>query len=193
MTSRNRTVLLQAKGGLRLLVSILLVLAWFGAVIAGMAIALTPSSYSPLVGWGLLLFMAIVLILTMDRWVKVLPGILGYGIFGGLFTIVSGHALNQPSVHVPRIQAMIMTVVIAVSAWVSFTFTKRKLDLLDRIAVFGFIFCFFWQLALRRFVLFPFVIGSCLLVTAWACRRLWRGSRADGRVVPSRSSDRVEF
>lgn len=184
MTRRHKTVLSQVKGGLRLTAIVLLMVGWLGLVFGGMAIALTPSPHSPVVGWGLLVIAAVILVLTMDRWVRVLPGILAYGILGGILTILSGHALNQPSVNVPRVEGVIMTILIAGSAAVSFTFTKRKLDLFDRLALLAFVFCFFWQAALRHFVLVPLAIGFCFLAAAWGYARLRHRLGRDGGTIP---------
>ena len=66
----------QGKNGFRRAGAWLLGFAWLGLVFAGMAIAFTPSPHSPALGWGLLGIAALVLVFTMDRWVKVFPGLL---------------------------------------------------------------------------------------------------------------------
>jgi len=117
---------------------------------------------------------AVVLILTMDRWVEVFSAFLAYGIIGGMVTIVSGHALNRPDILVPRHYAVIMTLLIAGSAVVSFTFTKRELKLVDRVALFTFIVCFFWTPMVRHLTLVPLAIGFTALLGAWAYDRVQR-------------------
>src|SRR5580704_5049426 len=73
---------------------------WLGLVFAGMAIAFSPSSYPPVLGWILLVGAAVFLILTTAVWVKIFPGLLAYGVFGSLLEISSGHALGHPEVRV---------------------------------------------------------------------------------------------
>jgi chromate transport protein ChrA len=115
---------------------------------------------------------AVILIVTMDRWVEVFSALLACGILGGIITIAGGHAVNNPRVRVARLDAVIMTLLIAASAVVSFTFTKRKLRLPDRIALFVFVFCFFWGAAVPRLGLLALGIGTALLVAAWDYDRI---------------------
>ena len=123
----------------------LLGFAWLGLVFAGMAIAFTPSPHSPALGWGLLGIAALVLVFTMDRWVKVFPGLLAYGVVGSILMLMNGHAVNHPEVLVSKLEAALLIVFFATAAALSFTFTKHKLTVPDRIALIAFIFCFFWQ------------------------------------------------
>ncbi|PYV97364.1 MAG: hypothetical protein DMG89_14955 [Acidobacteria bacterium] len=135
----------QVKGGFRRAGIWLLGFAWLGLVFAGMAIAFTPSPHSPALGWGLLSIAALALILAMDGWVKVFPGLLAYGVLGSILMFVNGHAVNHPEVVVPRLEAVILIIFFAAAAGLSFTFTNHKLTVPDRIALFTFIVCFFWQ------------------------------------------------
>lgn len=171
---RKRTVGAQVKAGFRRAGAWLLGIAWLGLVFGGLAVAFTPSPHSPVLGWVLLIIAAVVLIVTMDRWVGVFSALLAYGIIGGLATIASGHMPNLPGVPMARVDAIVMTLLIAASAVVSFTFTKRKLTLPDRIALFTFVFCFFWQAVSPRLMLLALAIGFSCLVAAWAYDRLYR-------------------
>lgn len=170
----NRAVESQIKAGFRRAGAWLLGFAWLGLVFAGLAIAFTPSPHPPVVGWLLLIAAAILLIATMDRWVPVFAALLVYGIIGGVVTIVSGHAVNHPEVPVPRLYAVIMALLIAGSAVVSFTFTRRRLTLPDRIALFAFAFCFFWTPMVSHLTLVPLGIGFSCLIGAWAYDRFRR-------------------
>jgi hypothetical protein len=175
----------EVKSGLRLAGMVLLGGAWLGLVFGGMGIAFTPSPHPPLIGWLLLVVAALIFVTTMDRWVKAFPGILGWGIVGGILTIAGGHALNHPEVPVRRLDATIMTLLIAASAIVSNTF-NRKLRILDRIAVFSFAFCFFWEAVDDRFKLTPLGIGFGSLLAAWAfdfIQRWRRGKRRPSRMM----------
>lgn len=170
----------KVKGGLRRVAAWILGMGWLGVVIAGMAIAFSPSPHSPAIGWVLLGIAALILILTTDKWVKAFSALLACGIVGGIITIAEGHAVNNPQVRVARFSAIIMTLLIAASALVSFTFTKRKLHLPDRVALF--VFCFFWGAAAPRLWLLTLVIGFSSLVVAWVFDRVHR------RRVPERPS-----
>jgi hypothetical protein len=174
----DRTIRAQVKSGFRRAAIWLLGFAWLGLVFAGLGIAFTPSRHPSAVGWVLLIVAAVVLIITTDRWGAAFSALLAYGVIGGLLTIVSGHALNHPEVRVVRIDAVIMTLLIAASAVVSFTFTGRKLRLPDRIALLAFVFLFFSQAMLPRFTLAPLGVGLGLLVAAWAYDRSRRHDRS---------------
>ncbi len=168
------TVGKQIKSGFRRAGAWLLGFVWLGLVFAGMAIAFTPSPHSPAVGWMLLGIAALVLVLTMDRWVKVFPGLLAYGVVGSILMLMNGHAVNHPEVPVSRLEAALLIVFFAAAAALSFTFTNHKLTLPDRIALLIFIFCFFWQAVAPRVMLIALAIGFACLVGAWAYDRLQR-------------------
>jgi hypothetical protein len=167
----NNSVRSQVKRGFRRAGAWLLGFAWLGLVVAGLAIAFTPSPHSPALGWVLLTIAALVLVLTMDRCVDVFSALLTTGIIGGILTIVDGHAVNHPEVPIGRFDATIMTLLIAASAVVSFTFTKHKLTVPDRIAVFVFVFCFFWQAVVPHLMLVALGIGFASLFAAWVYDR----------------------
>jgi hypothetical protein len=135
---------------------------WLGLVFAGMAIAFTPSAHSPVLGWGLLTIAGVVLTCTMDRWVKVFPGLLAYGVLGAILMLVNGHAVNHPEVSVTRVKAVILIIAFAAAAGISFTFTKHNLTPPDRIALFTFVVCFFWQAVAPR--LMSNIAGCCIVL-----------------------------
>lgn len=169
--SKRDTKLGEVKSAFRTVIAILLGFAWLGLVFGGMGVAFSPSPHPPIIGWVLLAAAALVLVVTMNHWVKFLFAILVPSVLGGLLTIVDGHALNHPESHVSRLDAVIMTLLIAACAVVSVTFSKRKLKLPDRIALFAFVFCFFGQAVAPRFMLAALGLGSSCLVLAWAIDR----------------------
>jgi hypothetical protein len=175
----------EVKRGFRTAGLWLFVMGWLGLVVGGMAIAFTPSPHSRLTGWVMIAVAAIILVATMDKWVGVLSALLAYGTFGGILTIAGGHAVNHPEVKVPRVEGVVMTVLIAAGAMASFTFTKRRLYLLDRIALFVFVFCFFWGAAAPRLALLALGIGVGWLAAAWAYDRIWRRRDPDRRRGPA--------
>lgn len=168
------TVGKQVKSGFKRAGAWLLGFAWLFLVFGGLAIITTPPPPSWVLGWGLLGVAALVLVFTMDRWVKVFPGLLAYGVVGSILMLMSGHAVNHPEVLVSKLEAALLMVFFATAAALSFTFTKHKLTVPDRIALFAFIFCFFWQAVAPRLMLLALAIGFSCLVGAWAYDRLQR-------------------
>jgi chromate transport protein ChrA len=150
----------------------LLGIAWLFLVFSGLAIITTPPPPSPTVGWGLLGIAALVLLLTMDKWVKVFPGLLAYGAFASILMLFSGHAVNHPEVVVSRLEAMAALMFFAAAGMLSLNFTKHKLTVPDRVALFAFVLCFFWQAVAPRLLLFALAIGFSCLVGAWTYDRV---------------------
>lgn len=165
----------QVKAGFRTAGVWLLGMAWLGLVFAGMAIAFTPSPHRPFLGWVLLAIAAILFLITIDRWVVTFSALLAYGVLGGISMILTGHAVSQPSVPVSLFEAITVTLILAFSALLSFTFSKRRLRLLDRIVLLIFVICFFGQAVAPNFELAAFGIGLMGLVAAWAYDRYLRG------------------
>src|SRR5689334_20096577 len=130
----------EAKSGFRRAGAWLLGLTWLGLMFAGLAMAFTPSSHSPALGWVLLGLAAVIAIATMDRWIRIFPGLLAYGVLGSIVTLVDGHVVNHPEVHVSRTEAVFMILFFATATVLSLTFTNRRLHAWDRIALIVFIF-----------------------------------------------------
>lgn len=125
MKNGRQSRLEEVKSGFRIILALALGMAWLGLVFGGLAIAFTPSPYSRMIGWLLLIGAAAILIVTMDWWAKAFPAIIGWGVIGGLFTIVDGHAVNHPEVLVTHLDAAIMTTLFAASAAVSLTLSHK--------------------------------------------------------------------
>lgn len=132
-----------------------------------MAIAFTPSPHSPALGWVLLALAGAIAFMTVDRWAKIFPGLLAYGLLGSVLSLVDGHAVNHPEVSVSRLDGVAMIVFFTVAAVLSFTFTKRKLRVADRVALFAFLVCFFWQAVAPSLRWVVLGVGFCFLVFAW--------------------------
>jgi hypothetical protein len=167
----NNSVRSQVKRGFLRAGAWLLGFVWLGVVFAGLAIITTPPPPSSVLGWVLLAIAALVLVFTMDRCVGVFSALLATGIIGGILTVVDGHAVNHPEVPIARSDGLTLTLLIAASAVVSFTFTKHKLTVPDRIAVFVFVFCFFWQAVVPHLMLVAFGVGFASLFAAWVYDR----------------------
>jgi hypothetical protein len=169
----------EVKQGFRRAGAWLLGFAWLGLVFGAIAIAFTPSPHAPVLGWALLALAAVIALVTMDRWVKVFPALLAYGALGSVLTLVDGHAVNHPEVAVSRPEGAVMILFFATAAALSLTFTKRKLQLPDRVALFAFVFCFFWQAVAPNMARFALGFGFSCLFLAWAYDRLLGRRRPD--------------
>jgi hypothetical protein len=145
----------------------LLGFGWLFLVFSGLAIVTTHSPPPHVVGWALLAAAAGIALLTVDRWAKIFPGLLAYGVLGSVLSLVDGHAVNHPEVPVSRLEGVAMIVFFTVAAVLSFTFTKRKLHVTDRAALFAFVVCFFWQAVAPNFMWVVLGVGFCFLLAAW--------------------------
>jgi hypothetical protein len=94
------------------------------------------------------------------------------GVINGIITLADGHAVNNPQVPVSRLDALMLIVFCATSSVISRTFTKRRLHVVDRVALFAFIFCFFWQAAAPKMMRLAVGLALGCLLLAWACDRI---------------------
>jgi hypothetical protein len=122
-------------------------------------------------GWLFLLVAAAVLVATADRWVKAFPGIMVVATVNGLITISSGHATGNPSVLVPRLTAILLTLLLAGGTALSLTFRSKRLSVPDRLALLALAVSIGWgAIDVRHGVIaLALVTGSLLL--AWAYDR----------------------
>ena len=93
---------------------------------------------------------------------------------GALLELAHGHAVNNPSVPVPRLIALVQLVVIAAVTALSFTFKGRLLNILDRIALLAFAASIYLggEEATRKKVPFALIAGALCVLFAWAVHRL---------------------
>jgi len=130
----------QVKSGLRL-VALVLVAFVVGAMFFGGAGSLfSPSGHSR---WLALVFLIVsipIMILTMNRWVKVMAGFLGLAALNGLLSIWSGHVLGNPTLPISRLDALYLTVYYVIAATLTSTMKDRTLSLMDRISIMAFVF-----------------------------------------------------
>ena len=104
-----------------------------------------------------------------------------------LLELEQGHAVNNPSVLIPRWIALVQLVVIAVVAALSFTFKKRPLNIVDRIALLAFAASIFvgGDEATRQEPPLALIVGGVCVLAAWAYDRLrGRRRRGDGSSRP---------
>jgi hypothetical protein len=117
---------------------------------------------------------AVIFVATANRWKRVFPGIMLAATLGTLLELWNGYAVNSPSVPIPRLIAFVQLIVIAGVTALSFTFKKRHLTILDRIALLAFAASIYLggdEAAQQRLPLALIVGGGCVLA-AWAYDRL---------------------
>lgn len=98
---------------------------------------------------------------------------------GSLLELWHGHAVNNPSVLIPRSIALVQLVVIAGVTAFSFTFKKRYLNIVDRIALLAFAASIYvgGDEATRRKLPLALIVGGVCVLAAWAYDRLQRRRR----------------
>ena len=158
----------EVKAGFRTAGSWILGFLWLFIAFAGLSIAFTPNPYPPFVGWILLAIATGLLFATTEAWVKVFPGLLAYGVIGGITMLVSGHAVNHPDIAVSRPEAFFVITILLLSTLLSLTFTRRKLRAMDRVALVFFVVCSFWQVLARSIEHLLLISGLIALAIAWA-------------------------
>ncbi len=202
---KPKTTMSQVKSGVRLaglsLLFILVAYLFFG----GTALLFFPAAVDrnsflgqhALIAAPIFLVVSItIMIATMNRWVKVLAGLLAFGVLNGLISISTGHLLANSDQSMSRLDAVYLTVFFAATAVLASTLRERKLSVVDRIAILAFVFTFAMLMgyegafrrqgaSLTRIEFALMGIGfSCLLI-AWGYDRFLRRSDHD---LPDRDS-----
>jgi len=179
--SKDQTIKQQVKSGFRRAGGWLLGMAWFGVVIWGIMEAFgTEANFlegrhpSRVLGYLLLGTAAVVFVITANRWKRVFPGIMLAATLGSLLELERGHAVNNPSVLIPRSIAFVQLVIIVGVTVLSFTFKKRPLNILDRIALLTFAASIYLggKEAIEQKIPLASVVGGVCVLFAWAIDRL---------------------
>src|SRR5262245_31049170 len=174
----------QVVSGLALAAKVLLAFATVGMFWGGIIVITAPERVRPdsflfrlvgigthsfIAGWLCLAVSTSILILTMDRWVKALPGLFLYSAFGGLI-MTSGRYAGDP---VPQRVAWFLTLFAVLTAIVSWTFRERKLYAIDRIALMVFQTCLALAVTPNLPRMFKaLTTGFSALLLAWAFDRI---------------------
>jgi hypothetical protein len=195
--SENPTTGQQVKSGFRRAGGWLLGIAWFGLVLWGILEAFgTDANFSEghnpsrVLGYVVLGVAAAIFVATANRWKRVFPGIMLAATLGSLLELEQGHAVNNPSVLIPRWIAFLQLVVIAGVTALSFTFKKRPLNIVDRIALLAFAASIYvgGDEATRQQLPLALIVGGVCVLAAWAYDRLQRRRRAgDSSSHPDRA------
>jgi hypothetical protein len=162
--------------GFRLASGILLGFVLVGMFVASVGVGFfgNPARFSskPLAS-GLAAVSLTLIAALAQRWAKYLGGWLGYGALNGLLMASSGHLLNNPAVPVRRSWALLITAVVLLTALVCLRFTKDyRLNLLDRIALVGWVVCFAVAANAERYGFPALAVGCVGLAFAWLYHKL---------------------
>lgn len=123
-------------------------------------------THSFIAAWICLAVSSAILVLTMDRWVKVLPGFFATSTLIPLI-MLSGRRYNGAPV--PWNVALLLTFFTISTAVVTLTFQDRKLHVIDRVALMAFLFCLGIGMTPKLSTMFMALgIGFGLLLVAWA-------------------------
>jgi hypothetical protein len=185
--SKNPIVRDQVKSGFQRAGAWLLGMAWLGLVYWGIGAATEPGgnlserTRSHFLGYALLTVASSIFVVTANRWKRVFPGIMLAATLGAVLELWHGHAVNNPSVLIPRWIAFSQLVVIAGVTALSFTFKKRPLNIIDRIALLAFAASIFvgGDEATRQELPLALIIGGVCVLAAWAYARLQRRQEAN--------------
>jgi hypothetical protein len=128
--------------------------------------------HSHLAGWTILIVAAVIMLATMDHWVKYFQVILGAAILGGLLVTGTGHLLNDARPF-PRLAAAGMTALFVGCSAIASTIARRKLKVLDRVALIAFLVSLVGGMAKNapKSNLVGLSIGFACLLGAWISDR----------------------
>lgn len=120
------------KRGLLRSLSWLSAIAWLIVAFIATGIAAAQTSYPALFGWLILAVLMWIAAITAERWVRILPGMLGMAALNALYSLFSGHfGLNSPK-PIARPTAGLMAAALITGAYLSTAYMKRKLSAVDR-------------------------------------------------------------
>lgn len=193
--SKQTTTKEQVKSGFRRAFGWILGCAWFALVIWGIINAFgTEANFSMghhpsrILGYVLLSVAGLIFAATANRWKRMFPGIMLASTLGAFLELEQGHAVNSPSVLIPRWIALVQLVVIGGVTLLSFTFKKRRLNIVDRIALLVFAASIFvgGDEGIRKELPLALIVGGVCILAAWAYDRLRRRPQ-DGSSNPNRA------
>jgi len=179
----KRPATMQIISGLAIAAKTLLAIFTGGALAGGLAVlrkpeATLPDSFigrHPFTPWACVIIATVILILTIDRWVTILPGILGYATLGGLIMVTSGH---YGKMVVPRPIALALMLYAIAGTGLTMSFARRPLTLIDRVALLAFVFCLAFSMSASiSSASIALGIGSAFLLIAWVIDRIMGGGR----------------
>ncbi len=120
------------KQGLLRSLSWLSVIAWLIVAFIAVGVAASQTPYPTAVGWIVLAMLMGIAAITAERWVRVLPGVLGVAALNALYSLVSGHFGLNPPKPIARPIAAVMMAALMGSAYLATGYMNRGLTKADR-------------------------------------------------------------
>jgi len=132
-------------------------------------------THSFIVAWICLAVATAILVLTMDRWVKILPG---FFFSATVIPLIMLSGRRYHGVPVPWNVGWSLLFFTISAAIISLTFQERRLHVIDRVALMVFLFCLGIGMTPNVSTMFTALgIGFAFLVLAWAVDRFLRRRR----------------
>ncbi|HZS29202.1 MAG TPA: hypothetical protein VFB76_18390 [Candidatus Angelobacter sp.] len=165
----------QVFNGLRLATLVVLVCVTGTLFVWGALVVSHEVAGSVMIGWLALAVAFVILLLNLDGWAKILPGLLALAAFNAVLMAVSGHIFNKPSVLVSRGVAFGSAAALALAALISARFHGKRLSILDRIVLVAYVGFILLGLV-SQWLLLSFTLGTLVLAVPWIKSQL-HGSR----------------
>jgi hypothetical protein len=131
---------------------------------------ITIGPHSFIIAWPCLIVATGIMIASIDLWVRILPGVLGYSTLGALVMLFTG---KYNRLIVPRAMSLFLLLFAAACTALSLTFLDRKLSVMDRICLMAFICCLAIGTSPSISITITFLgIGFATLLVAWIVDRV---------------------
>lgn len=135
-------IMSQVESGMRLAALTLAFCGIAGLFFAGVAYWIPSSGHSRALGVVFLAISVPVMLVTMNRWVKVLAGLMALAVLNGLLSMTTGHLLGNLGRPMSRLDAFFLTCFFAAAAGLTATLDGPRLTRVDRVSVLAFVTCF---------------------------------------------------
>ena len=160
---------------------VFLIFGWLCLALGGAGIVFSPESqYAPAwLGWCMVGVSLGIAAVTVDRWAKVLPGLVCYGAIGAGLGAMSGRISGLVPIPIGRGEALMMALSLLGCALVAASIASRRLTRTDRVAMMGVIIAFVAGIGDRNLALVSSGLMFLCMAIAWGID--WIASRRGGR------------
>lgn len=129
----------EVKSGVSIAARWVLTIGWICLVAYGAGLASSDAPHRRDLGRILVVLAGVIAIVTVDHWVKMLPGILGLAVLNLLIAVWTGPASSDRAARIPRLRAFVMLLAFVTCGALSAPLQSRKLTALDRFALISFL------------------------------------------------------
>ncbi len=159
------------KQGLLRSLSWLSAIAWLVVAFIAAGIAAAQTSYPAVFGWLILALLMWTAAIMAERWVRILPGMLGVAALNALYSLVSGHFGLNPPKPIGRPIAAMMMVALIMGAYLATSYMNRRLTAADRVALAFAIVSLLVGLSEAQLALPATIAIAAFLAVGVGCRR----------------------